>query len=538
MNSKATMNQQMAEPVLEFLSQKCKLPSSGILAGQALASAVMDLFGDGGGVYNDIDVFRTDTPARLAEIAAQYEKLAIEMGVSLNIYDEYAELQNQQLSKSFSIIGSTRDGVLNEVWCDVPGSSTQLRALAVLGTFDLNCVEIALDLETKKLYWTHAFERFFNTRELELTSLTTPVRTLIRYAKKRKELDVTGNDDFTYQLIAMTPSFVSKDEWVPEFSPRFLGYTPKHAAIFNSFPELAEWFELAPLERERHPLLARKQPNHEVILNLCERGSSHLNLNQVPAEAYSLLRDSVTKSTEAGEDMADEVSDFVSESGNIFVEGCFESKGLSYIDTFDKEHFKLLDRVLYEGHSDVFQILDGLTLLQQHTALELIFEKSDQKRNSVIWSIVINQAIPLYLSKIEFLEDFLDYELARLKGKLNENIFDTVEYKGWVLSEITTGGDIELVLNKDKHPLECYAYNLLNRNHHMISVVNKEKPELNFVIDVSGYSLSRKRLYASNVCTFNNNWASRRAQKLKDIAMTYYAKQKGLEFSSEHYDFL
>ena len=47
----------MGESIVAHLSQFGNLPKTGILAGQAVDSAITDLFGNGGGVYNDLDIF-------------------------------------------------------------------------------------------------------------------------------------------------------------------------------------------------------------------------------------------------------------------------------------------------------------------------------------------------------------------------------------------------------------------------------------------------------------------------------------------------
>jgi hypothetical protein len=75
----------------------------------------------------------------------------------------------------------SRQDMLNTI--EVVGHLDQL-----LGSFDINAVQVGVDLSTGLLHWTPAYERFLRTRELELDTGFTPMQSLLRLFKKAQEL--------------------------------------------------------------------------------------------------------------------------------------------------------------------------------------------------------------------------------------------------------------------------------------------------------------------------------------------------------------
>lgn len=193
----------MGAEIITHLRQFADLPPTGLMAGQAVASAVSTLYRDGSGVaYNDIDIFRAYSHAEEDQLCRGKREScrAIDTVVyhTLEVTEGYAGLTYDPTQR-YRVVKTTRDGMLNFVACEFQTRSNQ----HVLRTFDMNNVQVGVDLQSQKLVWTPAFTEFDQTHQLEIVSLHTPMQSLIRYFKKRQELTgVFGNDERMVELAA------------------------------------------------------------------------------------------------------------------------------------------------------------------------------------------------------------------------------------------------------------------------------------------------------------------------------------------------
>jgi hypothetical protein len=179
------------------------------VAGQAVASAVSELYGDGSCVvYNDIDAFvmserLSDVPEgarprrnRLATL--DYEVADIHTAA-------YGGLVVTPMS-IYAVQSTSRDGMVNTV-LSRPSVDFQhkpdARSAQFLRSFDLNCVQVAVRLSDRKLVWTPAYQDFITSRQMLVMNPKTPLHTAVRYLRKRRELEgVFGDDDQTMELLA------------------------------------------------------------------------------------------------------------------------------------------------------------------------------------------------------------------------------------------------------------------------------------------------------------------------------------------------
>lgn len=195
------------------------LPADGWVAGQAVASALSELFGDGRSVvYNDVDVFRSmnDDDEALRRVKAGDDSgLAIDTCEfqGIDIFEGYTDPLAITLTTRYSVVRTRRNGLLNEILCDF--NSTQQNPSVsdsqFLKTFDINAVQVGVNLATGQLCWTASFEQFLRTHQLDIVSLHTPMQSLIRYFRKKRELDgVFGNDERLTELAAMSYALLSR----------------------------------------------------------------------------------------------------------------------------------------------------------------------------------------------------------------------------------------------------------------------------------------------------------------------------------------
>lgn len=198
------LNAAMGPAVLEHLRQFTPLPETGVIAGQSVSSAIDDLFGKGGGVYNDVDLFLQSPRSKLRRALENATATQLVPGIhdpaEVERDDAYGGLSAVMAAmQSYTVTATAREGMLNRVYC-LPyrnyftGEIKPLPAERIISSFDLNCVRVAVDLDTQQLVWTPDYERFIHSRQLEITCLQTPFHSFLRLLKKLKEMPGTYAD--------------------------------------------------------------------------------------------------------------------------------------------------------------------------------------------------------------------------------------------------------------------------------------------------------------------------------------------------------
>lgn len=187
------LSPEMGTAVIGHLSQFVQLPKTGILAGQAVASAIEDLWGrKGTGVYNDLDIFRRVSPSwDVKKERANQTADRRTMGHIRQSRDGYGAMSQMiELVEGYAIQSVNRQGMLNFVNCTMSQGLKEigLTARRVIGSFDLNCVRVGVDLASGKLIWDRHFERFLASRQIEIAMVHTPWHTFLRLCKKLEEL--------------------------------------------------------------------------------------------------------------------------------------------------------------------------------------------------------------------------------------------------------------------------------------------------------------------------------------------------------------
>ena len=208
---KVPLHAGMGEAVIRRLQEFTPLPPAGFVAGQSVASALSQEFGFGKAVrYNDVDLFRLiDFGAEtryVRYLRVTKSVLQTRQFVAVSVDQDYSQLTFRRQG-AYSVAKTSRDGMLNVVDClsmDCPKT--------MLSTFDLNCVQCGVDLETKSLIWTPQFEKFARSCQLECVTLQTPFHSLIRFFRKLRELDgIYANVDRMVEMVGAAALFTSPD---------------------------------------------------------------------------------------------------------------------------------------------------------------------------------------------------------------------------------------------------------------------------------------------------------------------------------------
>lgn len=353
--------------VREKLSALCELPSCGILAGQALASAILDVLGKGPVVYNDIDVFHpVETTAgeqkpKEPDANCDMPDLTLPIGYM----DEYEGAGMS--TSSISIKRSQTEGILNQIWFEGNDPSPAM----LVSSFDLNCVEVALDLKTNELVWSKGFDYFVKTKELQVTSVQTPIRTLLRYFKKKEELKAFGQDEVVKSMFWCRLSYERAEEPGP-VCDKFLRLAEKYSADLGEvvMANLAEnSFQVLPSRPQGEALQHELNKLFDLSCNgeTARATATRAYLFGTPMPA-GLQHDFEVEADKRGLCLLDKDHEF---SNELFGQS-LQLMGWKYLQgQRSPKHFEVIEEFL-EKHPAMHQPLIGLTLDEQYrTVLDL-----------------------------------------------------------------------------------------------------------------------------------------------------------------------
>ncbi len=214
----------------EIIQQKFgSSPSLGIVAGQAVASALFEHIGLGQGPYNDIDTFvhydqaphcpHYDDPNPIAE-SGEPRRTGIKRSFGRNFGITDPSISSGSLGISvidpiscngYSVNYSHYDlgaPYINYVRIspdNIPYEKVRTAkaqgysalsgyAELILNGFDINACQIALDLKAGTVVWTDEFQNFLYHKQLKSTFLGTPMHTAVRLLRKRNDLAFASLD--------------------------------------------------------------------------------------------------------------------------------------------------------------------------------------------------------------------------------------------------------------------------------------------------------------------------------------------------------
>lgn len=227
------LDMKMGSQVIAHLEKRFGvLPAvdGGFVGGQAVASALSELYGDGTGIaYNDLDIFRPSvvydgtnsvfTRRKEVDAGRQFIALGTTFDVLAVDHDIYGELVWTR-PVGYSVTATSRNGDLNLIDCNLavynPTNENDLGVSRAIQSFDINSCQVGVNLANGHLLWSPEFERFTRSKQLAITNLRTPAASLIRYFRKRKQLEgLTGNDERMLEMVALAWSvhqhFMSDD---------------------------------------------------------------------------------------------------------------------------------------------------------------------------------------------------------------------------------------------------------------------------------------------------------------------------------------
>lgn len=187
----------LIKAILERLAHRFKnIPTEGIIAGQAVASACYEIVGIGQGVMNDLDVFIEKDIGENSFKNIRVRGAKIDFSVSRCSFSDtlsFSAVNKGSYSIHFSAHLDT-DQDINIIGCKMLSNKSSLCAKAVIDGFDLNCVEVAIDLKRNEIVWSEAFQNFLYSKKIKVSRCITPMHTALRLLKKAQDLSFAWAD--------------------------------------------------------------------------------------------------------------------------------------------------------------------------------------------------------------------------------------------------------------------------------------------------------------------------------------------------------
>lgn len=248
--------------VLKLLKSvtKTTLPDYGLLAGQAVCSALLYMKGQDSNInINDLDIFipihteesnlyafephhAIPRPSstysvvdRVDHNGADRQKWrnnhykALDRSSRRLDHDDYQEIESEayrlfpekkenywrftesSYQLGYKILSVFRRGLKNIIFTGKPRRSIadhkslfsfDMEAMKVLKGFDLNCVQVGIDLRTGKIFYTPEFVGFLHSKQLRILQPYRPWHTIIRYYQKKDCHGYYGNDELAIAIVS------------------------------------------------------------------------------------------------------------------------------------------------------------------------------------------------------------------------------------------------------------------------------------------------------------------------------------------------
>jgi hypothetical protein len=447
------MNEAMGPAILHRLQEFVQLPDSGYVAGQAVASAISELFGDGRAVvYNDVDVFRRQTNEELDEVGTRFlatkdlEKRAIDTCVyttqDFNI--EYFEVRTKAIQR-YRVCSTTRKGLLNEVYCD----NLTANPLRFLETFDINAVQACVDLGTKKLIWTPNFEAFTRTRQIDVVTLHTPFHSLLRYLLKREELQGTyGNDARIIEMLGSAYWLDIRNNerrghgstLIEGTSLRWSFGAAYRAKLEKVLSQVTSHFNVVTTEIRGYDVTTLV-PRFELDKDMCMSGN---NLVHALPKFSRAIREKHTGALQARLNYlvapAEKKMEDAPPQGRRLTTQCWEARGEGYVrGNVTPDELKQLDKVV-SVHAITHHLV-GLETTGEQWALYLLIRAEVRLRGLWVYGVLEQEAHRKNWTK-ESMASYLDAEELRMRETLCTALLPPLLIQGYAVQELVTGMEL------------------------------------------------------------------------------------------------
>ncbi|MBT5491370.1 hypothetical protein HOK00_03505 [bacterium] len=485
------------------------LPKRGILTGQSLSTLILEdidfnFYRDKQiPIFNDIDIFVENKKNSKNVIS---NKKTFQTYYATN---SYGSLISSYSSNIYKITKSKYIKKLNLTFFKKTNPSSifneSFSPLNIIEAFDINSTQVAIDLETKELFYSKKFSQFVDSGQLKISNLNTSVHTALRFVKKLYEFGFYG--DIKREL-SKTIFLNSKKS---HFSEKHLSIFYKHKEIFNLYFDLKEvipqidWtdFEGKPLYSNLNGLkLYTLSPKEEMFLDINNfvYKSRHSELQQ--GEIITLVDLFFNSSKTNIERIHTDLDSIYSSREPI----CLYLKFVSF-KNFHIQHLKRAFKIIKQ-HPRLFALFITPDTPKKVIAIQNNLSILEKKLGTMIFGILENE---IFFNKIlnenfdslyniDSFEKLLKSEMLDNKTPLKELSINPFTLLDWNVKELTSPLELLIEGQTQKHCVGGYSSNVITGQSIIVSIYTTSTSLESYTLELSPFR--RTNLLEKH----KNNW--------------------------------
>lgn len=489
----------MGAEVLRHLSNFCILPEKGFVAGQSVCSAILDLyFNKSGQVYNDIDVFYDSKNAPsvhnlLAPLS--YKKITTTVNHTQSVYAQnvYGHIYVPNYHR-YNVVNSQSMGMLNLVECSFSDLQGAVRPMSdiecLIDSFDFNCVQVAVDLETKELFWTKEFADFIKSRQLKIVRLHTPFHSAIRLFKKAAELkNVFIDIPQQMQLVSWAANLFDSQEprrvWTKSIEPRFVKtlwtdarwrFGKKMRDMYLQYSDkISPYFSL---EEEGRLFTLKAKQSEEVSQDF----NRFMQTFQDNAKQASIFANIFNYGKASEKEFVSEL--FTGNNRTFFFAHCIEIQGKDFLPKkqVSIKSLESVKKLVVVNHRIYPNFLT-------YSSEELLLATSNVKKmakefGTWIYGELENDLVTVDLKNQESVREFFKNKEPDLQKPLKNRVTPTLKILSCTIKELNTGQELLQEGQDLQHCVGGYQKYLEHSNTRIFSIIT---PQGRTTLEVSQY---------------------------------------------------
>jgi hypothetical protein len=237
--------------------------SRSVIAGGAVANLIYNKIHNKNAPVNDIDIFVFN------------QRGAEDVGINQDgaLADYIGDIQDKL--NNLKILDTKRDGIFNIINVEVDHLfDLETLSIQLMTNFDINATQACLIIDSKKIIALQHFDDFIKTKQLKAVSSNTPMKTMFRLLKKKKEFECYF-DDNQIKVLFQFARFKRQrmtEETVDKFKPQI----DELRDYFRVF-KMSDGKYTVFLNRTKHNLklhrsekLIIKSPNNKILFSVFE----------------------------------------------------------------------------------------------------------------------------------------------------------------------------------------------------------------------------------------------------------------------------
>lgn len=426
-------------------------------------------------IINDIDIF---------QISTEHVDKVLSIKLQNNIcVDGYERIFYFDSYSKYDIISTVVDGDMNITSVRFPRPELA-NYKSIINMFDINTTQFGIDLATKEIIKSSAFDDFIKTGNMKIVNFSTPAHTYVRYLKKHSESKFRMLDTEIKKAVFNIHNGHGTRREKLYFSDKYKYLYQKYCLSHRSSQELMLECVLIPIEPEEqkynlYKLQIRESVTGAYFTYVKEKLLSIGFKNFVNPDLNARMIDTVYIGSKK----------VIERNAEVFKEMDLSSDPSS-VD-FSLIAYKHL------GENLDLNVLKRIhNSLKEHHILDLYFKFNSMKELSAFDKFV-RGLVPVYgysvWAYVEELRDILTEEEFMIgydkfmnahTENLKEPMFEPFETDLYFIKELTTSIQLIEEGSKMRHCVGGYAGSVANGNLIIVSIKNKSDRTQNSTLDL------------------------------------------------------